>query len=277
MRVVITGSSHGIGRALAERLVERGHHVWGLSRSPQNFPIEGAGSFNGRSCDVSAWTQVESAAAEVASTWSHVDALITCAAIHGEVGRTLAADPLKWSDTLQVNLVGTFNAVRAFSDLLSRTPRRAKIVCFAGGGATKARPNFSAYGAAKTAVVRLVENIAEEERARPLDINAVAPGAINTRLTDEVVALGSELVGQNEYDTALKQKQSGGASLDRALDMVEWLLSSDSDGISGKLLSAPWDPWPTLGSHAAQLRQSDVYTLRRVLPPASDDDRAARK
>jgi 3-oxoacyl-[acyl-carrier protein] reductase len=220
---------------------------------------------------------MESAASEIASAWAHLDGLITCAAIHGEVGRTLAVDPVKWSETLQVNLMGTFNAIRGFAELLSRTPRRAKILCFAGGGATKARPNFSAYGAAKTAVVRLVETIAEEERARPLDINAIAPGAINTRLTDEVLALGPDLVGQIEYDSALKQKESGGASLANALDMVEWLLSSDSDGISGKLLSAPWDPWRSLGSRAAELTQSDVYTLRRVLPPTSDDPKAAPK
>jgi len=277
MRVVITGSSHGIGRALAERLVERGHDVWGLARSPQAAPGTGSGTFKSRRCDVSAWPQMESAASEVASTWAHLDSLITCAAIHGEVGRTLAVDPVKWSETLQVNLMGTFNAIRAFADLLSRTPRRAKILCFAGGGATKARPNFSAYGAAKTAVVRLVETIAEEERSRPLDINAIAPGAINTRLTDEVLTFGADVVGQFEYNSALKQKESGGASLDNALDMVEWLLSSDSDGISGKLLSAPWDPWRSLGSRSAELTQSDVYTLRRVLPPTSDDPKAAPK
>jgi len=266
MRIVITGTSHGIGRALAERLVKKRHDVWGLARTLQNSSSQEAGSFKGRLCDVSDWDQIASAASEIAAAWSHVDALITCAAIQGEVGRTLSVDPLKWSAAFQVNLLGTFHAVRGFAELLARAPRRAKVVCFAGGGATKARPYFSAYGSAKTAVVRLVETIAEEERDRPLDINAVAPGAINTRLTDEVIAFGSSVVGQAEYDAALKQKLNGGASLERALDLVEWLLSADSDGISGKLLSAPWDPWPTLGPQASLLAKSDVYTLRRVLP-----------
>ena len=266
MRVVITGSSHGIGRALAERLIRRGDDVWGLARSPHAIDVEGAGTFNSRLCDVSDWAQVESAALETAAAWPSADAVITCAGIHGEVGRTLKVDPLEWRQTIQVNLVGTFNVIRAFSDLISRTERRTKIVCFAGGGATKARPNFSAYGAAKTGIVRLVETIAAEERTRPFDINAVAPGAINTRLTEEVIALGPERVGEAEYNAALKQKAAGGASLDRALDLVEWLLSPASDGISGKLLSAPWDPWPTMGSQVAQLAESDTYTLRRVLP-----------
>ena len=139
-------------------------------------------------------------------------------------------------------------------------------MCFSGGGATKARPNFSAYGVAKTGIVRLVETIAEEERGRALDINAVAPGAINTRLTDEVIALGPAVAGEAEYQAAVKQKATGGASLGRALDLVEWLLSPQSDGISGRLLSAPWDPWPALGARAGELASSDIYTLRRIVP-----------
>ena len=145
-------------------------------------------------------------------------------------------------------------------------PRRAKIVCFSGGGATKPRARFSAYGVAKTGVVRLVETIAEEERGQPLDINAIAPGAINTRLTDEVLELGPGVVGETEYAAAQKQKASGGGSLEKALGLVEWLLSPASDGISGRLLAAPWDPWPTLGEHASALAPSDVYTLRRIVP-----------
>jgi NAD(P)-dependent dehydrogenase (short-subunit alcohol dehydrogenase family) len=167
---------------------------------------------------------------------------------------------------VRINLEGTFNPIRACYPLLAKAPRRAKIVCFAGGGATKARPNFSGYGVAKTGIVRLVETIAEEEIQAPLDINAVAPGAIATRLTDEIIALGPDIAGQAEFDSALKQKAGGGASLEHALDLVEWLLSRKSDGVTGKLLSAPWDPWQGLGEHVGSLVRSDVFTLRRILP-----------
>ncbi|MDD3179148.1 MAG: SDR family NAD(P)-dependent oxidoreductase [Opitutaceae bacterium] len=267
MNLVLTGSSTGIGRALAERLLARGHHVWGLARSDQGeFAARHDGKFRAAQCDVAEWPQVERAAAEVAAAWPHVDGLICCAGLQGEIGRTVTTNPARWSATVRANLDGTFNAIRAFHALLSRAPRRAKIVCFSGGGATKARPNFSAYGVAKTGVVRLVETIAEEERQTVLDINAVAPGAINTRLTDEVIALGPAVAGEAEYQAAAKQKAGGGASLDKALGLVEWLLSPASDGISGRLISAPWDPWPTLGNRAADLARSDIFTLRRIVP-----------
>jgi NAD(P)-dependent dehydrogenase (short-subunit alcohol dehydrogenase family) len=176
------------------------------------------------------------------------------------------ADPVRWSQTVRNNLDGTFNSVRAFHRLLLRAERRAKIICFSGGGASKSRPNFSAYGVAKTAIVRLVETIAEEEKDAPLDINAVAPGAIATRLTDEIIALGPDIAGTAEFDSAVKQKAGSGSSMERALDLVEWLLSQKSDGISGRLLSAPWDAWPTLGLHTDALAKSDVFTLRRIVP-----------
>lgn len=266
MNIIITGTSTGIGRALAERLLQHGNRVWGLARSDQKDLQEKYTNFSYTRCDVADWAQVESAAAEVSSAWTTADALITCAGAQGAVGITVDLDPIQWSETVRSNLDGTFYAIRAFYPLLRKAPGRSKVVCFSGGGATKARANFSAYGVAKTGVVRLVETIAEELTDKPIDINAVAPGAINTRLTEEVVRLGPAQAGQKEYDSALKQLQSGGASLDKALGLVEFLISPESDGISGRLISAPWDPWSTLGKHAHLLAKSDVYMLRRIVP-----------
>ena len=267
MNIVLTGSSTGIGRALAIQLLARGHLVWGLARSDQiDFTAHHSGAFFAARCDVSDWSQVQLAAQAVSANWSHVDGLICCAGIQGEVGPAVSADPALWSSTVRANLDGTFFPFRAFYDLLTRAPRRAKVIAFSGGGATKPRINFSAYGVAKTGVVRLIETIAEELRDQPIDLNSIAPGAINTRLTDEVLALGPKVAGAAEYAAAQKQKASGGASLDKALGLVEWLLSPASDGISGRLLAAPWDPWSTLNSHKAALANSDIYTLRLIVP-----------
>jgi len=267
MRLVITGTSSGIGRALAEHLLAQRHHVWGLARSDQSaLTAKHSGFFRASRCDVADWTQMERTATEIAAAWPHADGLIACAGLQGAIGPAVSLDPFLWSATIRANLDGTFYAIRAFHELLRHAPRRAKIVCFSGGGATKPRPNFSAYGVAKTGVVRLVETIAEELRSEPLDINAIAPGAINTRLTEEVLRLGPAVVGETEYQAARKQKETGGGSLEKVLGLVEWLLSPASDGISGRLLSAPWDPWAGLGRHAEAIAKSDVYTLRRIVP-----------
>jgi len=267
MNLVLTGSSTGIGRALATHFLAKGHCIWGLARSDQTDLVsQHPAKFYASRCDVADWAQVQITAQAVSATWTHIDGLICCAGIQGEIGPAISVDPARWSSTVRANLDGTFYPFRAFHHLLARAPRRAKVIAFSGGGATKPRVNFSAYGVAKTGVVRLIETLAEELRDQPIDLNSIAPGAINTRLTDEVLALGPSVAGAVEYAAAQKQKTSGGASLDKALGLVEWLLSPSSDGISGRLLAAPWDPWSTLDQHANSLLKSDIYTLRRIVP-----------
>jgi 3-oxoacyl-[acyl-carrier protein] reductase len=265
MKLVITGTSSGIGKTLTLALLNKGHEVWGIARSDQSeIKNEYPALFHFSACDISVWESLDKVSQDVSKLWPSIDAIITCAGIQGEVGRTLFSNPLNWDHTVRANLQGTFHTLRAFNSLLEKTSRRGKIICFSGGGATKARPNFSAYGSAKTAIVRLVETIAEEEKDRALDINAIAPGAINTRLLEEVLALGRNKAGDHEYAAALKQKAEGGQSITKVIELVEWLLSQSSDHISGRLLSAQWDSWNTMRSEELNSsEQHDLYTLRR--------------
>ena len=266
MKIVITGSSSGIGKSIAEFLLQRGDHVWGIARRNQSEIYGHYGDqFKSTSCDVSSWDEVSKASLEINKVWKSADGLIACAGIQGEIGRALSSDPLKWEKTLTSNLSGTYFSIRGFYPLIASSKNRGKIICFSGGGASKARLNFSAYAAAKTGIVRLVETIAEEERGTSLDINAIAPGSINTRLTEEIIELGPALAGEIEYHSALKQKKDGGQPISKTIALIEWLLSPLSNGISGKILSAQWDNLETLASYT-KLDHSDLFTLRRTLP-----------
>ena len=81
-----------------------------------------------------------------------------------------------------------------------------------------------------------------------------------------MLAAGPQTVGEGFYQRALKQKESGGAPLELGANLCVWLASSASDGITGKLLSAQWDPWINLASKRDILTKSDIYTLRRIVP-----------
>ena len=139
-------------------------------------------------------------------------------------------------------------------------------MCFSVCGATGPRPNFTDYGVSKAAIVRLCETLAQEWAGQPIDINAIAPGAINTKMTEELLTLGAAVVGQKEYAQAQKQTQAGGQSLEKVTGLVNFLLSPQSDGITGRLLSAQWDAWSSLPAHREDLARSDIYTLRRIVP-----------
>lgn len=141
-----------------------------------------------------------------------------------------------------------------------------KIVNLSGGGATNPLPRLSAYAASKAAVVRLTETLAEELREFSIMVNAIAPGALNTRFLDEVLQAGPELVGSTFYEKALKQRNTGGAPIEKGVALCVYLASSASDGITGKLISALWDPWERLADLQTELRSSDIYTLRRIVP-----------
>ncbi len=258
MKIAITGSSSGIGRFLADALAARGHEVCRLARSPQTgFSFQ---------CDVGDWHAVDGCAKKIAEKWTSLDALICCAGIQEPIGPAMKIDPLAWRKNLAVNLDGTFFAIRAFYPLLKKTTARAKVICFSGGGSTSPRPNFAAYGVAKTGVIRLVEMLASEWQDEKLDINAIAPGAIFTKMTEEVLARGEKLAGQKEFESAAKMSRDNDAKLAKVLGLVETLLSAQSDGISGKLISTPWDPWQNLPALRDELMKSDIYTLRRIVP-----------
>ncbi len=257
MKLVITGSSSGIGKFLADSLEARGHFVCGLARSVQ--------ARFGFQCDVSDWSSLQNCAEKITAKWEAVDGLICCAGIQEPIGPAMEINPTAWRSALAVNLDGTFFSIRAFYPLLRRAPHRAKVICFSGGGSTSPRPNFAAYGVSKTGVVRLVETLAAEWEKQPLDINAVAPGAIFSRMTEQVLARGAAAAGQIEFERASKQSRDNASQLGQVLGLIEFLLSSQSDGISGKLISAQWDPWEKLHELKADLN-SDIYTLRRIVP-----------
>jgi 3-oxoacyl-[acyl-carrier protein] reductase len=142
--------------------------------------------------------------------------------------------------------------------------RYGKVIQLSGGGATNPMPRISAYAVSKAAIVRYAETLSEEVRGLGIDVNAMAPGALNTGMLDEILLAGPEKVGQDFYDRAVKQKQAGGAGLDMGADLALFLASDASNGITGKLISAVWDDWEHWPEHLTELSTSDVYTLRRI-------------
>lgn len=269
---IVTGASQGLGLEIARAFVREGANVLICAR--ENAPLEAAAdelrqiapnqTVVARPLDVSREAEVTRMASEAIERFGRVQILVNNAGIYGPMGRVEENDFALWMRAVEINLYGSVLLCRALLPHF-RAQKYGKIIQLSGGGATNPLPGISAYAASKAAVVRFAETLAEETRGDRIDVNSIAPGALNTRLLDEVLEAGPDRVGAQFYQRAVKQKSEGGAPLERGADLAVFLASAASDGITGKLLSAIWDPWETLPEHLEDLR-SDVYTLRRIVP-----------
>ena len=219
--------------------------------------------------DISRPDGVERVVAHALERLDRIDVLVNNAGIYGPKGLTEEVPWDEWEHAVRVNLLGSVMCCRAVVPHF-RANGYGKIIQLSGGGATAPLPRLSAYAASKAAVVRFAETLAEELRGTGVDVNAIAPGALNTRLLDEVLDAGPERVGASFFARAVEQRASGGTSLEVAAQLAVFLASGESDGITGKLISAPWDSWAEFPERKTDLESSDVYTLRRIVPADRD-------
>jgi NAD(P)-dependent dehydrogenase (short-subunit alcohol dehydrogenase family) len=271
---IVTGASQGLGRAIAEEFVKEGAHVAICARDRTlletvRSDLEGRATSGQHvlACagDVSSPEQMDELFRRTEQEIGLVDVLVNNAGVYGPKGPSESVDLDEWSRALEINLLGTFIPTR-FAIAQMKKKGSGKIVNLSGGGATNPLPRLSAYAASKAAVVRLTETLAEELREFSIAINVIAPGALNTRFLDEVLQAGPELVGAGFFEKALRQRETGGAPFEKGVALCVYLASAASDGVTGKLISALWDPWEKLHDLRTELASSDIYTLRRIVP-----------
>jgi len=270
---IITGASQGLGKAIAEAFLREGANVALCARSEQDLHAARTDLVKGaperkivaRACDVSDEAQVNAFITWAEAELGGIHVLVCNAGVYGPMGPTETVSLDEWRRAIDINVFGVLLPCRAVIPRFKKAGR-GKIVVLSGGGATNPLPNISAYAASKAAAVRLAETLAEELREHRIDINAVAPGALKTRLVDQVLAAGPEKVGEAFFARNKKWAEEGATPLDLGASLCVYLASSESDGITGKLISAQWDPWRTLHQHSEELAKSDIYCLRRIVP-----------
>lgn len=269
---IITGANQGLGLEIARKYVLAGADVMLCARNAvllqeaQSDLNKLAGSGQkvlAHACDVSDEADVQALVRDTLAKLGGCHILVNNAGIYGPKGEIEAVDWAQWIKAIEINVYGSVLMCREIVPHF-KAQGYGKVIQLSGGGATNALPRLSAYAVSKAAIVRFAETLAEEVRGTGVDVNAIAPGALNTRMLDEILEAGPDKVGQAFYERSLKQKESGGAPLGRGADLALFLASSASDGITAKLISAVWDDWEHWSSHLDELCSSDAYTLRRI-------------
>ena len=269
---LITGASQGLGAEIARHYVINGASVLLCARSADKLGEQGQALAPRLAPDARIVTivgdvgkpkDVDLIFEKFRAEFPRLDILVNNAGIYGPMGNIEDVDWDEWVDAVRINLLGLVCVSRAAMPMM-RSQRYGKIVNISGGGAANPMPAITAYAASKAGVVRFTESLALECKNDRIDVNAIAPGALVTHMMEQLLEAGPEKVGQQFFDRMKNIADEGGTPLDVGAALCVFLGSSESDGITGKLIAAQWDRWEDWPLHLDELNASDVYTLRRI-------------
>ncbi len=265
-RILVTGSSRGIGLAVCRELARRGAHLVLVGRDPAALGSVASGLTGGphsvAGLDVTDEEDWDAARDTIAPE-GLLHGVVTAAAELGPIGPVGSWSVDHFRHTIDVNVVGTVLPLITFLDPLRAA--RGAVVTFSGGGATGSFPRYDAYAASKVAVVRLTENLAAELADQGIRVNSVAPGFVLTEMHAATLEAGPGLAGPGYFERTRKAVDSGqGDSPELAAALVAFLLSRQAEGITGRLISARWDPWQEESFRNRLRHDPHLATLRRI-------------
>jgi len=270
--IIIFGGSRGIGKVIAEYYIGKKFEVSVGSRNVKTldkFRLAMARkklSVNVIKVDITNGRDVARAfKAHVAKWGRSPDVVINCAAMQGPIGNFWSVSARKWEETIKVNLCGSFVVARAAIRQMIKNGY-GSVIMFSGGGAAYPRPNFSAYAASKTGILRMVETMAEELKLAGypnIIINAIAPGAVKTRMTKDVLEAGSK-AGEKALEEASEVSRTGGTPSKQITNLIDFLIDLKANcGLSGRLIHVQEDYQWLIKEFGARV-PDDIGKIRRI-------------
>lgn len=270
--VLIVGGGRGLGRTTAQYCARAGYPVVVASRSERELretvdlvKAETPGArITLRTCDVTKDEQVRAMMDWTERESGPIYGMVCSAAVYGAIGLFDELSVDAWTAGFELNVLGPARCLHAVAPLMKRRGV-GRIMLFAGGG-EGAMTRFSSYVTSKGAIWRLTETVGAELAPFGVYLNAIAPGPVNTKFLDEVMALGPSVVGEEQYARFKKQHTEGGKPPEATGELVLYLLSGDAKELYGKTISANHDRYREIKDPLA-VSKSDVFAMRRVVTP----------
>ena len=220
--IIITGTSRGLGKAIAERLIEKGEKVVGLARSVNELGIKNI------ECDVSDYSSVKNASREIKKMKKPIKAFINAAGV-ASMNMAVTTDESTVQKLIQTNLVGTIYCCQLFAPLMLRQ-KNGSFINFSTIAVSLALKGESVYSASKAGVESFSRTFAREMADFNVRVNCIAPGPIPTDLLKGITDTQIKKITSQQIITKQFQKSD-------VCDLVELLIDEKAKSLSGQVLN----------------------------------------
>ena len=220
--IVVTGAGRGLGKAITERLTEKGEQVLGLVRTKDALQIDGI------ECDVSDYSSVKNAAREVKRMKQPVKAFINVAGV-ASMNMAVTTDESTVQKLIQTNLVGTIYCCQLFAPIMLRQ-KYGSFINFSTIAVALALKGESVYAASKAGVEAFSRAFAREMADFNVRVNCIAPGPIRTDLLRGITDFQIEKITSQQVIPKQFEKSD-------VCDLVELLIDERASSLSGQVLN----------------------------------------
>lgn len=273
---IITGGGRGIGRAIAERFAREGCNLMLASRTKSELVKTAEFIKKHFSVNVSIYqtdigneNEVMSMVRQTIAEFSNIDILVNNAAIIGPMGEISQINGNEFIDTIKNNIGGTVFCTKAVI-LQMKSQKRGTIINLSGGGGLYPLPYYDAYSASKAAIVRLTENFALELEKYNINVTAISPGAVNTKMFDEQLMADRNSIGEKNWRDLQNRLNTGGDSIEKAPELALFIVSQNRKELNGRVISAIWDDWGKISRQKDNIIYTDIFQMRRIVPKDRD-------
>lgn len=275
---IITGGSRGIGKAIAERFAQEGCNLMLASRTKSELKKTVESIIKQSSIHVSSYQtdigneeEVVAMVQQTITEFGRIDVLVNNAAIIGPMGEISKINGQEFFDTLKNNIGGTVFCTKAVIPYM-KAQKQGNIINLSGGGGLYPLPYYDAYSASKAAIVRLTENFALELEEFNINVTAISPGAVSTKMFDEQLKADKTSIGEKNWRALQDRLASGGNSIDKAPELALFIACQNRRELNGRVISAVWDDWEKISKQKEKIIDTDIFQMRRIVPKDRDID-----